>query len=428
MPPESMLEIMKTIFKARGYDILNTSGENRYLLVEKNGERRSVGYSTVDSSISEGEADMFLSMAMNDDAEDRLFAAPTKLPKNVRKLFDSENVAVWDRTNLSLAIGEAYLNDISGEEDDDIEKDDGGGSIFDLFQTEEPDPVKELRSYENEISDQGGEEEGFNLVKVRKERGTRKIPENGKKKKSTVKKLEKVPLERPDPEKKESKKESNQVPDEILLGNYKPPEKSEGPDRAKPKKEPVVHVSTKWSDYLVAPSRISREKALSISGSEGGSVSKSHRPNLLCWVRYMLDSGEGDPREGAYLVDLIDGRVTPVTDAVAGEIQKKSRVMEPGSQPEDPRTPKIEMEKARKMLVDTIGEEVESRERVVHDGMMSTIYMENRSRPKPESVEVRKNIKFLIPSWNGNGWSVDAYLGRLLGDGESEAVQKSLKK
>ena len=431
MPPETMMDLMTKIFRARGFTILNTSDENRYLLMEKGDEKRAVGYSAIGSPVTEGEAEMFISMALNDEASDKLFVAPCVLPKEVKRIFGAENVAIWERTNLSIAIGEAYLDDVS-EGEKATEEDPGEtSSIFDMFQTDDVNPIDELRSFRDEIETPGDGKFDFNVVKVAPDDTNSREENKQPKPKPTEKRVRKVDFEET-PIKEKGKPDANRVPDEVLLDGHLPPSpaKSEVDQKERGDKKPSKTQRSSWSDYLVAPRRIPRDKAVSIAGSQSSEVKQSFRPALLCWVRYILKNEEGGEKteEGAYIVDLLDGNITGITEAVATEMQRDSKVAASENQMENPKKPRIGISQARDLLTTEISKEVHKGEEMVHDGMMSKIYRESRSRPEKDSLEFKKNIKLLIPEWRGSGWSVDAYLGRLFEAVKPPTVQNSLKK
>ena len=164
--PQEIIDLLEKVFKARGFSILTSSMENRYLLMTREGVKRSVGYSPLDSRITEGEAEMYLSMAENDGSDDLLFVSPGKLRPKVKRIFKDGSVAVWDRTTLSIAAGEMLLGEM-GVSPAAAAPEEKKGGILDLFQTDDVNPVSELREYEKELrSLDDFDEDGFSIRKV----------------------------------------------------------------------------------------------------------------------------------------------------------------------------------------------------------------------------------------------------------------------
>jgi len=102
-------ELVEEVFLSRGYSVITSSRDNRYLLLTKEGVTTAVGYGAADSPPTEGELEMFVSMAGNDSASRMIFLAPVVPGREARAVLARENVAVWDRMALTLSIGEAAL-------------------------------------------------------------------------------------------------------------------------------------------------------------------------------------------------------------------------------------------------------------------------------------------------------------------------------
>jgi hypothetical protein len=141
-------DTLERIFRTRGYKVVRSSRDNRYLLLKKGDSLMAVGYSMASKRITEGEAEMFISMGQNDSAVSMLFISPVKLSRVVKNAFKREGVATWDRMALSIALGEQVLADWSVVKDEAEEN----RSVMDLFNTEDVDPLKEVRTFHKEIS------------------------------------------------------------------------------------------------------------------------------------------------------------------------------------------------------------------------------------------------------------------------------------
>ncbi|MCK5773438.1 MAG: hypothetical protein KAH57_06580, partial [Thermoplasmata archaeon] len=67
MARNDFIEMLENIFRGRGYEIITSSLDNSYMLLFREGERTAVGFSPMGVSMTPGEAEMFLSMAENDN-------------------------------------------------------------------------------------------------------------------------------------------------------------------------------------------------------------------------------------------------------------------------------------------------------------------------------------------------------------------------
>lgn len=147
MAQNEFIEMLENIFRGRGYEIITSSLDNSYMLLSKDGERTAVGFSPMGVSMTLGEAEMFLSMAENDTANDMLYIHPFKMKKKARATLKSGDVALWDRTALAIAIGEARIVELESPESEK-----GKEAVLDLLSGgADPDPVSELREFEKSI-------------------------------------------------------------------------------------------------------------------------------------------------------------------------------------------------------------------------------------------------------------------------------------
>ncbi len=106
----------------------------------------AVGYGDPGHKTSEGETEMFISMAENASSDSMLFISPDKLLRKSRKILDDAGCATWDRMALAIAIGEMYL--VAEKKGEKVEKGEPPGSevfdplvILDQFLNEEKDPL-----------------------------------------------------------------------------------------------------------------------------------------------------------------------------------------------------------------------------------------------------------------------------------------------
>ncbi len=148
MARNEFIEMLENIFKGRGYEIITSSLDNSYMMLSKEGERTAVGFSPMGVSMTHGEAEMFLSMAENDSANDMLYIHPFKMKRKARAALKSGDVAMWDRTALAIAIGEAKIVELE-------EPEEGKNGAPGWFSgDEDPDPISEVREFEKQIKEE----------------------------------------------------------------------------------------------------------------------------------------------------------------------------------------------------------------------------------------------------------------------------------
>ncbi|MGA1821116.1 MAG: hypothetical protein ACMUIG_01155 [Thermoplasmatota archaeon] len=435
--PQDMSDLLEKIFRARGFEIETSSRENRYLLMTRDGMKRSVGYSPLDSEITEGEAEMYLSMAENDGSDEILFISPGKIRAKVKRIFKEGSAAVWDRTALSMAAGEMLLDDLNP--DTSPEKTPAReGSIMDLFQTDDVNPVTELREYERELrSLDDFDEDGFSIRKVTlpDDDTLEEWDSNDEIPISIQSEKTHAAVEKGSAPNRSDEAMKHRVPDEVLLGKMEiPPPEPEPVFEGLPMMpmEPLTETVEErsesppddpWKDWIMAPERITKEKAMAISGSgEGTEVERGYRPHRLFWVRFNVRARNGSremDKEGTYLVDLKHGEALSVPFSVADELSRVGDPVKVDSLPGNLNRGSIGDGRARGLLESVIKRDPHSEDEIVHDGTMSTVYEEVKYDVLPESIEVLRSMDVLFPYWVNSidgkeNWSVDAHLGRFV--------------
>ena len=422
MPEKELMRRLQSIFQGRGFSVIMASSENRYMLMEKEGKKRAVGFSGMDGSITEGEAEMFLSMAENDSADETIFAAVGRLDPGVRSTLRRGSVQIWDRTTLALALGEVQL-EVMARKDIPPDMEDGSSapnaeeagkgpdSILDRFTGGDTDPVAELRKFKEELKVEEGD---FRVEKV-------SLDDIGGSPKTV--KIEAMEEETPG-------MRTLVIPEDIV------PELPEGVTD-------LISAAARQADALgslvtenkpeevrkppedilpVAPGRTSRSKACSIAGVPPDSeIETALRPCVLYRVEFTLKPPvEGTPvnRERHYLFDLAGGDMSSIPDSIAGEI---SSLPEVGKKPQDKSENANFSERDGSLRIrrDIEGEK-KTKDVVIHEGEMSTIIEERPYRLVPSSVEITTTRKILVPFWmkvdrgGSPEWMVDAYRGRLV--------------
>ncbi|MFW3145716.1 MAG: hypothetical protein ACMUIE_02765 [Thermoplasmatota archaeon] len=460
----SLHDTLESIFKGRGYSVLTSSQDNRYIFLRKGSSKMSVGYSVPGHKVTEGEADMFVSMAMNDSADSMLFISPSKVPGKVKKLLDREGAAVWDRTALVISIGEHVLEE---EEKASGSTRLGSGSIMDLFQEDDFDPVSELRSYHRLVEEQetagfkvynisfGNTEEEEELdiwedipapaaPKPRMEKAPEKVeerpdPDEKVQEEMPLFDLPGIPVETPpedappreeERKEKERKKEPNRVPDEILLDpwagfeEWKEEVKSAAPEyKESPRKEKAEPAADPWLGSVMLPVKYSETDARSMAGSsEDEKLDMSYLPFLLIRADYELKSSETNEdlkQEGTFLFNSLGGTVTDLPPNLFEEIQTYPDKWDGRDPPKVLSDPKEDYNTAMASLRKSISVKNLARDRKVRETLMSTIYREIKYNFKKGSIRIISSKRLMMPFWirrtktGEPEWMMDAFLGRL---------------
>jgi hypothetical protein len=442
------LETLERVFRSRGYDIVRSSRDNNYLLLSKSGSLLAVGYSMSPKKTTEGEAEMFISMGQNDSADSMLYISSMKLSKLVKKVFEKEGVDTWDRSALVMAIGEQVLNDWSRAEQEPKER-----SVMDLFDTEDVDPVKEVRKLHREVS--STEIGGFKIHEVEvgavqtQEPEKSVLPPETRKKVApkdkepeTVKEepeigfdLPMMPMMVDEPPKEESKEkpeapkgQDHKVPEEILMdpwaGFEEHMEKTASSEKPPAKKEKKKDPSTGWKGATLAPEKYSNTDAISLAGGgEETELRKIHYPFLMLEATYTMIPEDGkDPieQDGTYLYDCIRGEVFDVPGTVYDEVASIKDRWDGKEGPDKLTDPKADHNKAMVSLRRKIKSGRLAEDRKVSDTLMSTIYKEIEYKFDPRSLKLISSRRLMLPFWVKEGkrgkdeWAVNSYLGLLV--------------
>ncbi len=440
-----LISLLSDIFRSRGYEVMVSSPENSYLLLKRGSSTLAVGYVDPGHNATEGEVDMFLSMAENASADSTLFISPEKLKRASKKALEKGGSAMWDRMALAIAIGEQVITS-TGEVE--VEE----GPVFDhqrilnMFKAGDVDPVAELRQFEK------GSEPVFN---VHSERSSKKEAVDISPQRSAVPlKVEKVSFPDTTEKKEEDVQAVSNVPEDILIGAWAGFEdwKKKEDKVPEPEKEEVVEQTDKpeeeakvdpfsfdmpfmsamedtapekrpWVGATLAPTKCSREEACAKAGAAiDTEIEMEHVPNLLVSVSYSLRSEDGDhvSRLGQYLYDPIKAGLIDIPDALAEELRSTLSIW-------DGAGPANNIEKAKeddkgyvRALKDRLVREKHAEDRLVRETLMSTIYQEVRYLFDPSTFDVRWSRRVVVPYWikrDPEGrikWMVDGYLGRFL--------------
>ncbi len=422
MPEKELMRQLQSIFQGRGFSVITASSENRYMLMDKEGKRRAVGFSGTDGSITEGEAEMFLSMAENDSADETIFAAVGRLDPGVRSTLRRGNVRIWDRTTLALALGEVQL-EVMTRKDIPPEMEDGSAapnveeagmgpdSMLGLFTGGDTDPVAELRKFKEELK---VEEGGFKVEKV-------SLDDIGESPKEV--KIEAMEEETPGMKTLVIPEDDVPEPPEGMSDLISAAARQADALGSLVRENIPIEMRNPPEDILpVAPGRISGSEACSIAGAPPDSELKTAlRPCVLYRVEFTLKPPvEGAPvnRERHYLFDLTGGEMSSIPDSIAGDI---SSFPEVGKEPQE-RSENAnfsERDGSLRIRRDIEGEK-KTEDVVIHEGEMSTIIEEKPYRLVPSSIEITTTRKILVPFWmnvdrgGSPEWMVDAYMGRLV--------------
>lgn len=431
-----LIETLTDIFTTRGYEVLISSPENSYLLLKREGSILAVGYSDPGHHVTEGEVEMFISMAEDASSDSMLFISPEKLRKDARKVLDGGGVATWDRMALAIAIGEQVLMKPEKDENTDNETQFDPSSMMALFKQDDVDPLSELRKFETDIQND------FKMVE--KKEAPEPIPQNEEKKGFKVEKMEFPDL---DDEKKQ--RSVSTVSDDILMNAWSGfddwKEKEKEKEKVKEKgnevrevnkqKEPVFDLplmgafedtppeKRPWVGSILAPSRTTKEEAcIKASVPPDTELHLEHVPQLLVSISYALknDDGEKVDRKGEYLYDPIKWGIVDIPSALAEELRSTLTVW-------DGKGPVKNIDKAKeddtgyvRTLKDRLARDTHAEDRLVRETIMSTIYQEVRYLFDPSSFNVRWSRRVVVPYYvkkDENGrieWMVDSYLGRFL--------------
>ncbi|MGA1819948.1 MAG: hypothetical protein ACMUHU_02950 [Thermoplasmatota archaeon] len=448
-----VLAALEGVFVSRGYRVVRSSGENRYLLLGKGNTTMAVGYSSAAGSITEGEAEMFVSMGQNDSAGSMLFISPGKLSRSVKAVLEREGVATWDRSELASAIGEYMISLWSGEEEKqgaragsrEVETREVGGfrirevdlgsrrvleKVTEAVLKQEPPPA--VAPAPPAVPDPGPvpeaktpepEPETYNLD----------MPlfmvEEAPEEKPPAPKAPITEKKREDPPDKTLRK----VPEEILMDPWagfeehraKQTEKKKGTEEKAetPDKLGSARTGNPWAGSTLAPLKYDAKEALSLAGvEEGAALRRENRPFLLLEASYsMLPEDGTDPVEndGTYLYDCLKGDVTDIPGSLFDEVANLPDRWDGREGPKTLTNLKDDHNSAVSVLRKKITEEKLARDRKVRETLMSTIYREIEYRFDPKSLKLISSRRVMLPYWvkDGKGgraeWEVNAFLGTL---------------
>ncbi|MCK5773752.1 MAG: hypothetical protein KAH57_08180, partial [Thermoplasmata archaeon] len=372
----------------------------------------------------------------NDNANDMLYIHPFKMKRKARAALKSGDVAMWDRTALAIAIGEAKIVDLEGPEPEEEEEAPGWFSG-----DADPDPVSELREFEKSIKAEtevtigsfqvkkitmGGVETDSDAnaspeVSLDPERSDGPAPPLGEVPSVSIEAIDmdlSVVLE------EESVKELDVSPVFSMFDTVEAAAEGQGPSSGgkPPAGDPEDAKLAQWSRIPLAPKRISEAEAASLAGGDASAgVNAELRPHLLYSVRYVMETEDGASeviQERPFLMDCTDGEVMDLPHSLAEELSNLKR-----SRPRNDKRPVITsrldgpsaVENVRRKLMDL----TMLRDEKVHDGPGSVIYEETRYGLRKGSLEVVGTFKVLMPYWVGAGengdtlWAVEAHTGRL---------------
>ncbi|MGA1865980.1 MAG: hypothetical protein ACMUFK_00770 [Thermoplasmatota archaeon] len=441
----SYLDIIPTlegIFKARGYNVLRSSEENRYLLLEKDGSRMAVGHSISGGELTEGEAVMFLSMGENDSAACMLFISPSKLPSSVMDLFESEGVETWNRIDISTAVGDLVL---SGWEMMELNK--GKGPVSDLSSTRsiKVDHEDELSHRTVSLREMGG----FKVREIEMVSGDMKgkaLPAPADHGKGEVAPEQEEPsgvtgsgsepvIEASAPEIEEVElliDLPGKVPDEILSSSRgssdmlisirdastEPQESAlEGPSMEVPAK-----TENPWSGSTLAPLKYTEKDALSLAGEEEGvHLRRENRPFLLLEASYVMVPEDGTApveQDGTYLYDCMRSEVFDIPGSLYDEVAEMRERWDGSDGPDTMKKLRDDHNSAMTSLRSKIGNEQMAKDRKVRETLMSAIYREINYSFDPDSLRLISSRRVMLPFWVKDGaegkteWEVNGFLGQ----------------
>ena len=429
-----LISLVASIFESRGYTVVNSSSDNSYLLLEKDGERTAVGYSTLEPPATDEEAHMFISMAENDSVADMLFIHPGEMGCDLREVLTEGNVVIWDRTALAIALGESRLKEEGWvvrkpEERDSISTPSLENEIIRWFSGEDVDPLKELRDYESRLRESGEEVGGFkvNKVDIGREggRGVLKRPGEAPRtdddpKRPTVGQENAEPMEidkeldGPEEAVTESTLPSD---DPIPLPGLFSVEDEDPDAGSQPNQEEDV-----WASAPLIRPRMNRGEAQVLMENSDGeySIEEEIYPHRLYRVSYSLFSDESDREveaEGIFLVDLVSGEVSDVPRNVAASLETVRPGISEGISGGRV-DPELDEGEVLRRIATRIGDEPYHEERKVHDGPSSTIWRRMRFKLRDGSLRIDGSTPLLIGCWTAfdeggkRRWSIDGFSGR----------------
>jgi len=435
-----VLAALEGVFVSRGYRIVRSSEENRYLLIRKGKSTTAVGYSFSAGSISDGEAEMFVSMGQNDSAGSLLFISPPKISRQVKAVFEKEGVEIWNRTDIVSALGEFMISHWSREEDGP-----SAGTTFEEIGSKE---VGGFRIREVDLGSRRVREKAPTQVSVD---AAPRVRDPGPEKEMPDPEPEQVLMDMPlfmgdeSPEEKPAATQpeadpevsppppARNVPEDILLDPWAgfeqhlakedekkrtSAERKEGPD----KKAPAKTVNP-WEGSTLAPLKFDVKEALSLAGGgEDDKVRRENRPFLLLEASYSMvpeDGAEPVENDGTYLYDCLRGEVTDIPGSLFDEVANLPDRWDGKEGPGALTNLKDDHNSAITVLRKRIADDKVAKDRKVRETLMSTIYRGIEYRFDPRSLKLISSRRVMLPYWvkDGKGgkaeWEVNAFLGKL---------------
>ncbi len=392
------------IFTGKGYTLRRSSIENKLLVMVKEGEVLSIGYSDLETSSTQDEFEMFISISESEGATDMLFISPARIQRDLLGSLRGKGVQVWDRTAFVLAIGENELRKASLDSVEEWDAEDTRPEPPPhLTPEKDVDPVAELRRFARELYDKSSGSVATKTAQRTEERPTMERTANGKA----------IPRSFPEEDQRKagvmaephqeaaSPNPASSIPDQVLH----PP-----PFLIRPL-EPAS------KERMVAPLRVQKEEAISMAPGSVKDLQLVYRPYLILEMSYLIRSRDGSAeseRKGSFMVDLIDRSVTDLPSSALSGISPGDR-MERGSQVEE--LGAIGTEEARRAVAESIRVRDHLLERKVHDGMMSTIFRETESNVVDGSIRTEGELEVQMPVWKGRlsfggmTWIMDGFAG-----------------
>ncbi|MCU0799002.1 MAG: hypothetical protein MUC62_04965 [Candidatus Thermoplasmatota archaeon] len=394
-------ELVEAVFLSRGYSVITSSRDNRYLLLTKEGVTTAVGYGAADSPPTEGEIEMFVSMAGNDSASRMIFLAPVVPGREARAVLARENVAVWDRMALTLSLGEVALG--------------GAGSKPDRSAVPPPAAVSSTLP----PSPRSGKAVVETLDIRSMLSGTVNAPEVGKaapfETMSEVPGTVKVDLGA-------SLSSMMEMLGDMSSTFIEPSTLSEVAAKAPPIAE--QRTIDPWKGFRLAPVKLNGEEACTKAGAQVDPQPELVLvPHLLLDVRYMLRSGQLEPleRTGSFLINMTEKRPYDIPSAISSELCSLPGLREGPPSDQTPVAAGADPDlDGRVILLERLMKDSITQDRLIRDSLMSTIYQEVIYGFDPSTFEVLRTERVLFPYWVKRSpegaveWSVDAFLGRFI--------------
>ncbi|MBN1390341.1 MAG: hypothetical protein JXA22_06845 [Candidatus Thermoplasmatota archaeon] len=447
-----VMAALEGIFRSRGYRVIRSSGENRYLLLEKEGNLMGVGHSISGGKLTEGEAEMFISMCQNDSAGSMLFISPSRLPSVARYLFEGEGVETWDRATFSTAVGELV---ISGWELTEPVKD--GSPLRDQLQIERTDVDKGSGTLpKGTVSTEMG---GFKVREIEiggghvidnaapapiDKQGPRTDREQGISSAEETSDIELAPIEMPHfddepdiktsfPQKVAEKGSSDhprKVPEQILLDPWTvddarvPMEELAGPELEEfkvPAKKKITEIENPWVGSTIATLKYTEKDAFSLAGEEeGDGLTRENRPFLLLEASYMMVPEDGTAQveqDSTYLYDCLRSEVFDIPGSLYDDMAEMTERWDGSHGPDNLKNPRDDHNLAMTALRERIAGDQMAKDRKVRETLMSTIYREINYGFDPGSLKLISSRRVMLPFWvkkraNGESeWEVNGFLG-----------------